>query len=203
MKVIEAIKKIYPTIQGGFVYWETQQDLTPWENPIDGLVWENTEFAKPTWEQIEAQLSIVDLQEAKTAKINQLKLNRNAHNLSSMDFVQAKEITFDEFGFDVITDNEVYFKFNVSATGQPTSEPSSLILGYINRPVGYLRYSCVIIEEGKVRKGYIKFNQEIAIILEQHISRRYTDAIKHTNDIEKDINACTTIEEVNAININF
>ena len=76
MKIIEAIKKIYPTIQGGFVYWETQNDLTPWENPIDGLVWENTEFSKPTWEQIEAQLGIVELEEAKTSKLALLLTGR-------------------------------------------------------------------------------------------------------------------------------
>jgi len=68
-KVIEAIQKIYPTIQGGFVYWETQQDLTPWENPIDGLVWENTEFEKPTWERIEAQFPAIDLDEAKAERV--------------------------------------------------------------------------------------------------------------------------------------
>jgi len=70
-KVIEAIRKIYPTLKGGCVYWETKQDLTPWENPIDGLVWENTEFDKPTWKQIEAQFSNVKLEESQKDKINQ------------------------------------------------------------------------------------------------------------------------------------
>jgi hypothetical protein len=60
MKVIEAIKKIYPTIQGGFVYWQTNQDGSSLVNPIDGLIWENAEFTKPTWEQIEAQWIIVN-----------------------------------------------------------------------------------------------------------------------------------------------
>lgn len=68
-KVIEAIQKIYPTIKGGFVYWETKQDLAPWENPIDGLIWENTEFEKPTWEQIEEKLVDVDLEQAKAMRV--------------------------------------------------------------------------------------------------------------------------------------
>lgn len=86
MKVIEAIKKIYPTIQGGFVYWATQHDGTPFENSIDGLIWENTEFAKPTWAQIEAQLSIVELQEAKTSKLSQLNKNRNDFCLIPIEY---------------------------------------------------------------------------------------------------------------------
>lgn len=69
-KVIKAIQKIYLTIQGGFAYWETQQDLTPWENPIDGLVWENTEFEKPTWDQITSKFDIVELEQQKIIKIN-------------------------------------------------------------------------------------------------------------------------------------
>lgn len=38
---------MYPGIQH-VVYWYTQQDMTPWENPYDGLVWNNTEIPKPT-----------------------------------------------------------------------------------------------------------------------------------------------------------
>jgi hypothetical protein len=73
MKVIEAIKKIYPTIQGGFVYWKTKQDGSPLDNFIDGLAWENAKFAKPTWEQIEVQFDIVELEEAKTSKLAELE----------------------------------------------------------------------------------------------------------------------------------
>jgi hypothetical protein len=59
--VAKAIKLIYPEIEGGFIYWQTKYDGSEWESPIDGLVWENTEFEKPTWEQIEAQFSAVFL----------------------------------------------------------------------------------------------------------------------------------------------
>ena len=145
------------------------------------------------------------LQKAKTAKITQLKLNRDTHNLAPMVAVQANEITFDESGFDVITDKKVYFKFNVSPTGQPASEPNSIILrqGQAKNPDSYLRYSCAIVEENLVRKGYVAINKAVALTLDEHIAERYTNAIKYTNDIEDEINACTTIEEVNAINITF
>ena len=69
LKVAEAIQKIYPDIQGGFVYWETKQDLTNWENSIDGLIWKNTEYEKPTWDQIEAQFLIINLDSAKAERV--------------------------------------------------------------------------------------------------------------------------------------
>lgn len=56
VEIIEAIKLIYPEIQGGFVYWQTQYDGSPLKDPIDGLVWENQEFPKPNWKQIEDAL---------------------------------------------------------------------------------------------------------------------------------------------------
>lgn len=69
-KVIKAIKLIYPNIKGGFIYWETKKDLTPWANPIDGLVWENTDFIKPTWDQITSKFDIIELEEKKIIKKN-------------------------------------------------------------------------------------------------------------------------------------
>lgn len=67
-KVIESIKKIYPEIKGGFVYWETKNNGDSWENPIDGLKWENKEYPKPTWEQIEANFVDLELEAAKNEK---------------------------------------------------------------------------------------------------------------------------------------
>lgn len=145
------------------------------------------------------------LQEAKTAKITQLKLNRDTHNLSPIVAVQANEITFDKSGFDVITDKKVYFRFLVTPTGQLGSEPSFIILSQsqAENPDSYRRYSCAIIEENLVREGYVAINKAVASTLDEHIAERYTNAIKYTNDIEDEINACTTIEAVNAINITF
>jgi len=52
-KVIDSIKKIYPDLNGGFVYFETKEDGTHWENPIDGLFWDSQEYDKPDWQTIE------------------------------------------------------------------------------------------------------------------------------------------------------
>jgi hypothetical protein len=157
-------------------------------------------------ELTEGEILAYELQEAKTTRISRLKLNRDTHNLAPIVAVQANEIIFDEFGFDVITDKKVYFKFNVLTTGQPLSEPSSIILSQsqANNPDSYRRYSSsAIIEKNLVRKGYVAINQAVAVTLGEHIAERYTNAIKYTNDIEDEINACTTIEELNSINIEF
>lgn len=71
MNIIEAIKKIYPNIQGGYGYAETDNGVA-WQNPIDGLIWENQEYPKPTWEQIQKVLPIVELEEAKEKKLKEL-----------------------------------------------------------------------------------------------------------------------------------
>lgn len=74
--VIQAIKEIYPSIQGGFMYWETQSNGEPWQNPIDGLVWENQEYSKPTWAQIEPLLIQIELNNAKEAKIVEIRAKK-------------------------------------------------------------------------------------------------------------------------------
>ena len=72
--VIEAINLIYPSINGGFVYFESKSDGSSWDNPIDGLIWENQVFTIPTWEQIESKFEQIDLQNAKDGKIKELKI---------------------------------------------------------------------------------------------------------------------------------
>ena len=72
MNIIKAIQKIYPNLQGGFVYSETDNGA-PFLHPIDGLKWESTEYPKPTWEQIEPLLPALELEEAKEAKKHKIE----------------------------------------------------------------------------------------------------------------------------------
>ncbi len=114
--IIEAIKKIYPTIDGGFMYWKTKQDLTPWANPIDGLIWENKQFEKPTWDQIKFFLDIIILDQAKLDKINQIKtkakflieqiypLYKQLNYLADVAFIQNKQLNNQE-----LSENEIIF----------------------------------------------------------------------------------------------
>jgi len=76
--VINAIKKIYPGVQGGFVYWETKPDGSPWENPEDGLRWENTEYKQPAWSEIASKLDSLDLQEIRDIYYTELVKLREA-----------------------------------------------------------------------------------------------------------------------------
>jgi len=55
-RVIEAIKALYPSIEGGFVYFESKKDGSSLDNEIDGLKWENKSFSKPTWSQITSNM---------------------------------------------------------------------------------------------------------------------------------------------------
>ncbi len=52
ISIIDAIRLKYPGIER-VVYWSHQLDGTPWNNPYDGLIWENTEIPQPTIEELE------------------------------------------------------------------------------------------------------------------------------------------------------
>lgn len=84
--VIEAIKRIYPGINGGFVYWQTKPDGTEWNRPEDGLIWNNLQFPRPTWDQIEEKREVVEIENLK----NQLINSRRSY-LSSTDWYVLKE----------------------------------------------------------------------------------------------------------------
>ena len=101
--IIKAIQAIYPEvkdqdgaiidggIKGGFTYWESKQNGSPLDNPIDGLIWENTEFSKPTWNQIEAKLSNIQLQEAQDSKIAQISIKRETISEKSIVTHNSKD----------------------------------------------------------------------------------------------------------------
>ena len=61
-----AIKKIYPDLDGGFTFRQGEDEFD------DALFWESTEYLKPTLEQIEKVLPIVQLEYAKTQKHQEL-----------------------------------------------------------------------------------------------------------------------------------
>ena len=140
------------------------------------------------------------LAEAKLTKIAQLKANRNAALEKSHEASQAFEIIVDELGNDELG-NKVFFEFSTKSTGIPLTEAKNILdiaLKNIN-----VKYSCEIIENGVRRKGYVLLNKELAENLEFHLTDRSNKDIKYANDLEAEINACTTIEEIEEIDINF
>lgn len=174
-----------------------------------GLIHKFQEKETPVFPELfesatEAEILEIELTEAKQIKIKQLKENRNQRLLKVMKFTKAFEIVFDDQGLDVITNNEVFFEFRVTSTGQPATEPNSLLLNAITKTGDkYIRYSCVIIEGENSRKGYIQLNSVVANSLLNHIEQRNTDYIKLSNDLETEINNCLTLEEVKNIDINI
>ena len=62
----EALKKIYPQINGGYTFRTGEEDFD------NALFWESKEYPKPTWEQIQKVLPIVELEEAKEKKLKEL-----------------------------------------------------------------------------------------------------------------------------------
>ena len=64
--ILKAIKIIYPSIEGGYTFWENPT------NPADGLFWENKIFPKPKWEDIQKLIPQIELEDAKAKKINEL-----------------------------------------------------------------------------------------------------------------------------------
>ena len=173
------------------------------------IIYKFQESELPTFPELfepatEAEILEIELTEAKQIKIKQLKENRNQRLLKVMKFTKAFEIVFNDQGLDVITNNEVFFEFRVTSTGQPATEPNSLLLNAITKTGDkYIRYSCVIIEGENSRKGYIQLNSVVANNLLTHIEQRNTDYIKLSNDLETEINNCLTLEEVENIDINI
>lgn len=52
MNYFDIVLLKYPGIQR-VMYWQAQQDGTPWNDPYDGLLWENTDIPKPTKEELD------------------------------------------------------------------------------------------------------------------------------------------------------
>ena len=79
---------LYPGIQH-VVYWESAYDGTPWADPYDGLVWENTDIKKPTKEELDA---VTDEQlAASIAALNQqIKIESKEDLLLQIKELQAK-----------------------------------------------------------------------------------------------------------------
>ena len=145
----------------------------------------------------------VQLQEAKDSKIAQMKINRDA-NLNK-DYVssQGNELIYNP-STGIWDQGELfYFHFSVKLTDSTSTNPEVILRAAKESDV---TYSCDIIDnslEGGIRKGYINLDAVLSDNIGFHIRERTQKSIIWANTLEIEINACNTIEEVNAIDINF
>jgi hypothetical protein len=137
-------------------------------------------------EQEEADFELI---KTKKFKIKELKRNRDEACNKPFDSIQAKEHG---------TENLVYFSFRVESSGISIFEPSAILKSATD-----VKYSCAIIEGQSVRKGYVLLDSAIKSTIENHLHERGETYSGFANDQEDAINACTTIDQVNNIDITF
>lgn len=135
------------------------------------------------------------LAQAKATKIAQLKANRNASLLSPVTSVQAKE-----FG----SNNLVYFEFETKPGVTPVTDPTTIIFGaLVGAPI---KYSCKILTNNldePLRSGYVLIDQIVATNISNFLQNIATINITRANDLEGEISAAKTLEELSAIVIEF
>ena len=228
MLVLEAIKLIYPNIQGGYSYFETENNGNLWQNPIDGLVWENTEYPKPIWKQIEEKLPIVELNKAKADKLAQLEINYQ-HFVDKPFKATSKLI---ENG--IPTNKDVEYLFDCETKEDSKRDPSAicfatLLNSLVNKDAlidkafetstDFATFKQTIINgnkelANKVFTPYITkdlagnkivamFSYQNAKQLALHIGNRLATALMTKGKITADINNAKSLEELELININF
>jgi len=139
------------------------------------------------------------LQEAKDSKIAQIKANRKEANQKDLTSIQANEITDNDDGSFTSTTNLVDFAFRTRSSEDELTSPSNLLNACLRGNT--IRYSCEILNP--TRKGYVEITPAIAGNIETHLIVRGETNVAYANQLEKDINDCTTLEEVNNIDITF
>lgn len=100
--IIKAIQEIYPDIKEGYTYWESHFDGSPLEKPEDGLVWENKEYEKPLWADIEDKLKIVELKQVKEEKLTEIKTAKNKALYQPIDYLDTQFISSEKASQNIL-----------------------------------------------------------------------------------------------------
>ena len=191
MNIIEAIKKIYPNIQGGYGYAETDNGV-PWQNPIEGLRWENQEYPKPTWEQIQKVLPLVELEQAKTQKHQEIlvsKLNADLQDkIHEAKVIQGK-------GIDTIRSFKFKQKYDNKIPALDTDRFLNICI-ISDKP---LPYETEAVEGDKI---IVQITPAKAKEILNHMIERYTINYAISSFLRMKIENCKTINEVEKISWN-
>jgi hypothetical protein len=216
--IFKAIKIIYPLIEGGYSYLENQI------NPADCLIWENTKFPKPKWSEIEALIPAIELQDAKDTKLAQLEafiLSKKTEKYTSHlapEIIDGSrigaEVKFfwhvDSIPNSNLTPESVLSKCNMDyvscvnfakKTGTDYASEKTIYDNCIKQKI--VPYSTTIIKkdaEGKDKEqaGVVNIFP-VAFSIADHIQNREISNNKLLKIKEIQINACKSVEEVEAI----
>jgi hypothetical protein len=145
----------------------------------------------------------VQLQEAKDSKIAQMKINRDDNINKDYVSSQGNELIYNSSTGLWDIGQSFYFHFSVKLTDSTATNPEVVLRAAKESDI---TYSCDIIDDsvdGGIRKGYINLTAALSDDVGVHVRNRTQDSIIWANNLEIEINACTTIEEVEAVDINF
>jgi len=160
-------------------------------------------YQAPWVEATEEQVKIYELQEAKDSKLAQMKINRDANINKDYTSSQGNELTYNpETGIWDIG-QLFYFHFSVKLTDSTSTNPEVILRAAKENDV---QYSCDIIDggvENGIRKGYINLTAALSDDVGVHVRVRTQNSIIYANNLTIEINACTTVAQVEAIDINF
>lgn len=176
--ITKAIQEIYPDINGGFIYWESKQDGTIFNNPIDGLEWNNTEYTKPSWADIQDKLDSINLQEAKDAKKALVKSNRDKHFGKLLFYKKINEV-------------DLYLK----------PKPEQNIFMAAGSSAASKEWNPYTID-GEKQRTRVAITKEELCSLSDHYEVRKTNIYNLSNDMCFAIDDLNTVEEVEAYDIN-
>ena len=220
--ILKAIKLIYPQIEGGYSFWENHA------NPSDGLVWENTQYPKPDWEDIQALIPQIELQEAKEAKLAQLRVNLDNESKKPFSLIGVKQI--DKDGKVIGTVNAFY---NIQDANSLTDSANIIFAGSIMKIQAFLKLFSVAIGKDfdaiKAQVNALSDNpatvsianipyttkddkgNEIRVLLSfqkieeifSHVFTRVATKTNLFNIIEEKIKKTNSIEELEKIDINL
>tara|TARA_R110000868_G_scaffold220103_2_gene471214 strand:- start:729 stop:1343 length:615 start_codon:yes stop_codon:yes gene_type:complete len=132
------------------------------------------------------------LQEVKDSKIAEIKANRKEANQKDLISIQANEITDNGNGSFTTTTNLVDFAFKTKRSEDELTSPSNLLNACLRGNT--IRYSCDILNPS--RKGYVEMTPTVAVNMENHLIIRGEANVVYANNLEKEINDCTTVIEV-------
>ena len=206
-----AIKKIYPDLDGGYTFKESEEKF---EN---ALYWESTDYLKPTLEQIEKVLPIVELEYAKTQKHLELIEAYNIAISKPHPIVNApkldklnKPIGFTDAEF-LIKDPSILKQETTIVFGglfltilkyfellNPSKHNETLMTALKSAiPIPYLTKN----KEGEEVKIALTGAENFSIF--KHLFERVQKQSSMLDNLKNEIDNAKTPEDLNQININF